>query len=94
MLSNYPDWFLINYQPVKHIWRFGDDHQSPKQYVTTLPISQELDLRQPNEAIFFFGDCEGKQVFLPIEEYDSNGKKIVTELIGYDNEGNEVWNEI
>jgi len=55
-------------------------------------IDKELDLRKPDEATFYFGDCAGKQVFIPIEpEYDNDGMPIASEMIGYDDKGNEVF---
>ena len=54
-------------------------------------IDAELDRRAPDEAEFLFGTFDGQDIFLPIEEHDSNGNLIITEVIGYDNEGGLIW---
>lgn len=60
------------------------------QYVWN-PYDIELDSRAPLDTHYYFGDCAGKLVFLPIEKYDNRGQFITSEMIGYDGQGNEVW---
>lgn len=86
MINNYPTSLLINRANLLE----AKKRRFIVQQEAMLEFDTELDLRQPNEATFFFGDCEGKQVFLPIEEYASNGEKIISQMIGYDGK-NEVW---
>lgn len=86
-LSNIPDWKLIKagneVEEMITNW-FRDD----------LLIDQELDLRNPEQAAWYFGDCDGQIVFIPSEpEYDSEGQLIASEVVGY-NEGNEIWTQM
>lgn len=68
-----------------------DAPTSHNQRIDNLP-DQELDLRQPDIAAWYFGDCAGQLVFIPNEpEYDNNGQPIINEVIGYDEKGGEVW---
>ncbi len=82
-LSKYTTGFLINYSN-NIITEYIDWSDETKN------IDTELDNRRPDEATFFFGDCDGQDIFLPIEEYDSNGNLIISEVIGYDN-GEAIW---
>ncbi len=84
-LSNYPSFLLIQ-----------DANVSEREVSTEFEnwieyIDHELDLRQPNEAASYFGDCAGKAIFIPVEpEYDSTGQPILTKVIGHDEQG-EIW---
>ncbi len=83
-LSNWPDYLLID--KANH-WQIPIAHN---QAIDNL-IDQELDLRKPNVAAWYFGDCDGQVIFIPNEpEYDRDGQPIVSEMIEY-NEGEEVW---
>ncbi len=84
-LSNYPTHKLIHDVKIYAISPlFRDDD-------IVSDIDQELDLRQPDIAAWYFGDCDGQPVFIPIEpECDGEGKPIVSEAIGY-SEGEEIW---
>lgn len=82
-LSNYPDWKLIEAgnkteELLGSCNKFGGD----------LDINIELDLRNPEQAAWYFGDCAGELVFIPTEpEFDSNGQPIISEMMGYDDKG-------
>ncbi len=78
-LSNWPDWKLI---------REYDYHvQAGNRSNLARAYGQELDLRNPEQAAWYFGDCAGKLVFIPIvPEFD-----IESEMMGYDDKGSEVW---
>ncbi len=80
-VSHWPDWYLIQ----------RANELPPRFYLVETVMVEELDLRKPNEATSYFGDCAGKAIFIPIEpEHDSNGQPIIEEVIGYDEEG-EIW---
>ncbi len=84
-LSNWPDYILI--QKCNHIEKEGSHSNLLRAF------DSELDLRNPQQAAWYFGDCAGQLIFIPVErEYDSEGQPIVSEMMGYSDKGEEVWN--
>lgn len=73
-----------------HDWKLIQvANELPNRFgLVELVIDEELDLRAPNEAASYFGDCAGKAIFIPIEpEYDSTDQPILTETIDHDDQG-------
>ncbi len=90
-LSNWPDYLLIERaNKIDKTWP-----SLLSKLVTFQEIDNELNLRQPNIAAWYFGDCDGQLIFVPCEpEYDSKGYPIISEMIRYSNDGKEVWIQI
>ncbi len=84
MLSNWTDYRLIE---------LCNSAEATGHLSNLLRVyDEELDLRQPDIAAWYFGDCAGKLIFIPIElEYDSEGQPVVSEAIGCSDEGEQVW---
>lgn len=80
MLSNIPTWRLIEIL------------NTPKYEPRASEMDEELESRAPNEASYYFSDCAGEPIFIPIElECDHDGNPIFEEMIGYDEKGDEVY---
>lgn len=88
MLSSYPDYLLIT-KANKLEWSL--EHWQGNLELAS--FDHELDLRKPDEAAYYFGDCDGQAIFIPAElEYDGEGQPIASEMVGYSEEGEEAWN--
>lgn len=70
----------------------SDDTSGEEGYIGYSYLTDDvLDSRAPTDTHYHFGDMAGKAIFLPIEEHDSRGNLIISEMIGYDKKGKEVW---
>ena len=88
-LSNWPDYLLI--QEMNRYVQEAIDAQGFRSGPPQAP-DLELDLRKPDIASWYFGDCDGQVVFIPSEpEYDSERQPILSEMMGYNDKGGEVW---